>query len=105
MGQRSYKAPTSIEGVWKLNKVILATMYIEGLPLCLFIMGSRYDKKRRIILIQKMREPGKEPVPSFAVTFYGVSDGIRTHDIWGHNPVLCQLSYTHHRLIGILYHM
>ena len=26
----------------------------------------------------------------------GVSDGIRTRANWGHNPVLCQLSYTHH---------
>jgi hypothetical protein len=25
-----------------------------------------------------------------------VSDGIRTRDIWDHNPVLYQLSYTHH---------
>jgi hypothetical protein len=25
-----------------------------------------------------------------------VSDGIRTRDNWGHNPVLYQLSYTHH---------
>ena len=28
--------------------------------------------------------------------FHGVSDGTRTHAHWGHNPVLCQLSYTHH---------
>ncbi len=26
----------------------------------------------------------------------GVSDGTRTRDNWGHNPVLYQLSYTHH---------
>ena len=26
----------------------------------------------------------------------GVSDGARTRDNWGHNPVLYQLSYTHH---------
>ena len=29
----------------------------------------------------------------------GVSDGIWTHDRRGHNPVLYQLSYTHHILI------
>ncbi len=27
---------------------------------------------------------------------FGVSDGTRTRDNWGHNPVLYQLSYTHH---------
>ena len=26
----------------------------------------------------------------------GVGDGARTHDTRNHNPVLCQLSYTHH---------
>ena len=26
----------------------------------------------------------------------GVTDGARTHDIWNHNPTLCQLSYSHH---------
>jgi hypothetical protein len=26
----------------------------------------------------------------------GVSDGTRTRDTWDHNPVLYQLSYTHH---------
>lgn len=25
-----------------------------------------------------------------------MSDGTRTHDTWDHNPVLYQLSYTHH---------
>jgi hypothetical protein len=28
---------------------------------------------------------------------YGVSNGVRTRDSWDHNPVLCQLSYTHRR--------
>ena len=27
----------------------------------------------------------------------GVSDGARTRDIRDHNPMLCQLSYTHHQ--------
>ena len=27
---------------------------------------------------------------------YGVGDGTRTHNAWNHNPVLCQLNYTHH---------
>ena len=26
-----------------------------------------------------------------------MSDGARTRDTWDHNPVLYQLSYTHHR--------
>ena len=26
----------------------------------------------------------------------GVGDGTRTHNTWNHNPVLCQLNYTHH---------
>ena len=25
----------------------------------------------------------------------GVGDGTRTHNTWNHNPVLCQLNYTH----------
>ena len=28
--------------------------------------------------------------------YYGVGDGTRTHNAWNHNPVLCQLNYTHH---------
>ena len=28
--------------------------------------------------------------------FFRVTDGARTHDIWNHNPTLCQLSYSHH---------
>ena len=31
--------------------------------------------------------------------FYGVGDGTRTHNAWNHNPVLCQLNYTHHILL------
>ena len=31
---------------------------------------------------------------------YGVGDGARTHDTRNHNPVLCQLSYTHHMSFG-----
>ena len=30
-----------------------------------------------------------------AIFGYGVSEGTRTLDNWGHNPVLYQLSYTH----------
>ena len=26
----------------------------------------------------------------------GAGDGTRTHNTWNHNPVLCQLNYTHH---------
>ncbi len=32
----------------------------------------------------------------------GVSEGVRTLDHWSHNPALYQLSYTHHRLAGII---
>ena len=28
--------------------------------------------------------------------FHGVGNGTRTHNAWNHNPVLCQLNYTHH---------
>ena len=34
-----------------------------------------------------------------AVQEYGVSDGARTRDHWNHNPVLYQLSYTHHKKV------
>ena len=36
---------------------------------------------------------GVTPLPS---SFSGVGDGTRTHNTWNHNPVLCQLNYTHH---------
>ena len=36
---------------------------------------------------------GTCPIPSF---FSGVGDGTRTHNARNHNPVLCQLNYTHH---------
>ena len=31
--------------------------------------------------------------------FSGVGNGTRTHNAWNHNPVLCQLNYTHHIFI------
>ena len=31
--------------------------------------------------------------------FYGGGDGTRTHNARNHNPVLCQLNYTHHILL------
>ena len=31
----------------------------------------------------------------FALRLNGVGNGARTHDTRNHNPVLCQLSYTH----------
>ena len=31
--------------------------------------------------------------------FSGVGNGTRTHNAWNHNPVLCQLNYTHHILL------
>ena len=41
------------------------------------------------------------PIPNSASieALNGVSDGIWTHDRRGHNPVLYQLSYTHHNRI------
>ncbi len=30
--------------------------------------------------------------------FYGVGNGTRTHNARNHNPVLCQLNYTHHMI-------
>ena len=35
---------------------------------------------------------GSLPIPFLS----GVDNGARTHDTRNHNPVLCQLSYTHH---------
>src|SRR5579885_926750 len=32
---------------------------------------------------------------------HGVTDGARTHNLWSHNPGLCQLSYGHHDPIRI----
>ena len=31
-----------------------------------------------------------------SVLFSGVGNGTRTHNARNHNPVLCQLNYTHH---------
>ena len=28
-----------------------------------------------------------------------MGNGTRTHNAWNHNPVLCQLNYTHHILL------
>ncbi len=39
--------------------------------------------------------PGPERTPRLWPQ-YGVGNGARTHDTRNHNPVLCQLSYTHH---------
>ena len=43
-----------------------------------------------------MTEPQKKA--TFQVTFFisGVGNGTRTHNARNHNPVLCQLNYTHH---------
>ena len=30
------------------------------------------------------------------MSFFGVTSGARTHDTRNHNPMLCQLSYSHH---------
>ena len=35
---------------------------------------------------------GETPIPS---VLSGVGDGTRTHNTRNHNPVLCQLNYTH----------
>ena len=32
---------------------------------------------------------------------HGVGDGTRTHNARNHNPVLCQLNYTHHILFRV----
>ncbi len=41
----------------------------------------------------------------FVWRYNGVSDGTRTHGHWGHNPVLCQLSYTHHLKVYLTYYI
>ena len=38
----------------------------------------------------------RKGVPFGTPFLCGVTDGARTHDIWNHNPTLCQLSYSHH---------
>ncbi len=43
--------------------------------------------------IKGTKGTGTAPIPSFLC---GVGDGTRTHNTWNHNPVLCQLNYTHH---------
>ena len=40
--------------------------------------------------------PEKKRVAFATLFFSGVGDGTRTHNAWNHNPVLCQLNYTHH---------
>ncbi len=42
---------------------------------------------------RKLEEPERTLRPSAS---YGVGNGTRTHDTRNHNPVLYQLSYTHH---------
>ena len=41
-----------------------------------------------------MKKPPRGKRGSF---IFGATDGNRTRDTWSHNPVLYQLSYTHHR--------
>ena len=43
--------------------------------------------------VEVRRGPERTLRPSAS---YGVGNGARTHDTRNHNPVLCQLSYTHH---------
>ena len=38
----------------------------------------------------------KKGIENDSLSFSGVGNGARTHDTRNHNPVLCQLSYTHH---------
>ena len=43
-------------------------------------------------VVKKEKGLGFLPIPFLS----GVDNGARTHDTRNHNPVLCQLSYTHH---------
>ena len=43
--------------------------------------------------MERTKGIGASPIPSF---LSGVGDGTRTHNARNHNPVLCQLNYTHH---------
>ena len=40
--------------------------------------------------------PHKKKTDQTVCLLYGVGNGTRTHNAWNHNPVLCQLNYTHH---------
>ena len=42
----------------------------------------------------------KKGIDNDSLSFSGVGNGARTHDTRNHNPVLCQLSYTHHIKFG-----
>ena len=42
----------------------------------------------------------KKGIDIDSLSFSGVGNGARTHDTRNHNPVLCQLSYTHHIKFG-----
>ena len=44
---------------------------------------------------QSWKEAGDRGSPD-PLPWSGVGDGTRTHNTWNHNPVLCQLNYTHH---------
>lgn len=43
-----------------------------------------------------LAEKAGADAPALATSNSGVGNGARTHDTRNHNPVLCQLSYTHH---------
>ena len=43
-----------------------------------------------------------KPVKNGLLKVNGVGNGARTHDARNHNPVLCQLSYTHHILFNLV---
>ena len=52
----------------------------------------RLDHSSPIITLKKKERTSKR----MSVLFSGVGNGTRTHNARNHNPVLCQLNYTHH---------
>ena len=44
---------------------------------------------------------GVEAISMQSNGMVGVGDGNRTHNVWSHSPVLCQLSYSHRSLVII----
>ena len=65
-----------------LYLINLAVCFLVLLPMKSLFHLQRYTKYLKI--------------PNFRKLFFGVEDGIRTHDPQSHNLVLYQLSYNHH---------
>ena len=66
---------------------------LKNMPLACFL--PRFARSASSSPINPMQKP---PPRMRRGVLHGVGDGTRTHNAWNHNPVLCQLNYTHHAL-------